>query len=224
MVRKLRRPPTAGKVSDLWFDNEMARPRKVSDDALLAAAASAIGRHGPRFTLAQVAEEAGVATATAAARFGSKHQLLRWMASVATDQLRAEIAAAAAGASDAVQAVREAAAAGLDGIDDPATTANHLAQLGADLADPELRTDVARMWAVHRRELERLLTVADLPGAPPPAEAARLLAALVHGTQVHWAVVPEGSLRERLVHEVDAVLRAWEGAPVREDPPRLLRR
>jgi AcrR family transcriptional regulator len=214
MDRKLRHTLAPGKVSDLWFDNWMARPRKISDDALLAAAATALGRHGPRFTLAHVAEAAGVATATAAERVGSKHGLLMWMATTATAGVRAGARAAAAAAPDPVAAVRAAAVVGVEGIDDPATTANHLAQLGADLADPELRAEVARMWAAHRDELERLLDAADLPAAPPPAVAARILAALVHGAQVHWAVGPEGSLRERLEQDVGAVLTAWaNGTP-----------
>lgn len=187
----------------------MARPRKISDDALLAAAATALGRFGPRFTLAQVAEIAGVATATAAARVGSKHALLRWMTTAATQSLTAAVAAAAVAAADPVAAVRAGAAVGIEGVEDPATTANHLAQFGVDLADPELRAELARMWEVHRQELEHLLVAADLPGAPRPPVAARILAALAHGTQVQWAVAPEGALRERLLADIDAVLTAW---------------
>jgi AcrR family transcriptional regulator len=187
----------------------VARPRKISDDELLAAAATALGRHGPRFTLAQMAEIAGVATATAAARVGSKHELLRWMTTAATQNLAAAVAVAAAGAADPVGAIRAGATVGVDGVEDPLTTANHLAQFGADLADPDLRAELARMWEVHRQALERLVAAADLPGAPPPPVAARILVALAHGTQVHWAVAPEGALRERLVADIDAVLAAW---------------
>jgi AcrR family transcriptional regulator len=191
----------------------MARPRKISDDELLAAAAAALGRFGPRFTLAQMAEIAGVATATAAARVGSKHELLRWMTTTATRNLTAAVAAAADRAADPVTAVRAGAAVGIEGVEDPTTTANHLAQFGADLADPELRAELARMWEVHRQELERLITAADLPGAPPPPVAARILAALAHGTQVQWAVAPDGALRERLLADIDAVLTAWARCP-----------
>jgi AcrR family transcriptional regulator len=191
----------------------MARPRKISDDELLAAAAAALGRFGPRFTLAQMAEIAGVATATAAARVGSKHELLRWMTTTATRNLTAAVAAAADRAADPVAAVRAGAAVGIEGVEDPATTANHLAQFGADLADPELRAELARMWEVHRQELQRLITAADLPGAPPPPVAARILAALAHGTQVQWAVAPDGALRERLLADIDAVLSAWARRP-----------
>jgi hypothetical protein len=67
------------------------------------------------------------------------------------------------------------------------------------------------MWDVHREELEPLLAAADLPGAPPPAAAARILTALAHGTQVQWAVAPRGSLADRLHADLDAVLRGWSG-------------
>jgi AcrR family transcriptional regulator len=197
------------KVSGLWFDNAVGRPRKVSDDQLLAAAAAALGRFGPRFTLAQVAEIAGVATATAAARVGSKHELLRWMTTAATRSLATAVAAAAARAGDPVAAVRAGATVGIEGVEDPETTANHLAQLGVDLGDPELRGELARMWEVHRQELEPLIADAGLPGAPPPPIAARILVALAHGTEVQWAVAPEGALRERLLADVDAVLTSW---------------
>jgi AcrR family transcriptional regulator len=187
----------------------VARPRKISDDELLAAAATALGRYGPRFTLAQIAEIAGVATATAAARVGSKHELLRWMTTAATQNLATAVAAVAARAPDPVAAVRAGATVGIEGVEDPATIANHLAQFGVDLGDPELRAEVARMWEVHRHGLERLIAAADLPGAPPPAVAARILVALGHGTQVQWAVAPDGSLRDRLTADIEAVLTAW---------------
>lgn len=55
----------------------MARPRSITDERLLAAAETVIGRCGPGFTLAQVAAEAGVAVGTAGQRFGSKAGLLQ---------------------------------------------------------------------------------------------------------------------------------------------------
>ncbi|MFB9317738.1 TetR/AcrR family transcriptional regulator, partial [Cryptosporangium minutisporangium] len=110
---------------------------------------------------------------------------------------------------DPTDAVRAATVSGIEGIDDPGTAMNHLAQLGSELADPELRAEIAAMWNAYRLALEDLIAKADLPGAPPPAEAARLLAALVHGTQVLWAVEPRGALRDELLAHVDTVLGTW---------------
>ncbi|WP_039739186.1 TetR family transcriptional regulator, partial [Saccharomonospora halophila] len=54
----------------------MGRPRRISAERLLEAAGAVIGRVGPGFTLAAVAEEAGVSVGSVAGRFGSRHGLL----------------------------------------------------------------------------------------------------------------------------------------------------
>src|SRR3954463_12933808 len=63
----------------------MARPREITDERLLDAAAGRISRLGPGFTLADVAAEARVAVGTVAQRFGSKHGLLVAMTKGAVD-------------------------------------------------------------------------------------------------------------------------------------------
>src|SRR5690349_10521533 len=120
----------------------VARPRKVSDDELLAAAGRAIGRHGPGFTLAQVAREAGVAVGTVVGRFGSKQGLLLAMMSAGGSTVAPRMRAAARGL-EPVAAIMAAALVITDGLDDPATTSNHLGQLGVDLAEPALRSGFA---------------------------------------------------------------------------------
>ncbi|TDD65800.1 TetR family transcriptional regulator [Jiangella aurantiaca] len=195
----------------------MGRPRKVTDEQLMAACGRAIGRHGPRFTLAQVAQEAGVATATVAERFGSKQRLLETM--LATEnaglagRMRAAGAAAARAGAGPVEVLRAAALVGTEQVADAATAANHLAQLGADLADPALRAGVAEQRDLVRGVLADLAAEAvgagGLAGAPPADVVARVLAALVHGTQVDWAMRPDGSLVDRLRADVDAVLAGW---------------
>jgi AcrR family transcriptional regulator len=58
------------------------RPRQASDAEILAAALTAILRHGPvRLTLAHVAREAGLSPAALVQRFGSKRGLLLAVAS-----------------------------------------------------------------------------------------------------------------------------------------------
>jgi AcrR family transcriptional regulator len=48
------------------------RPRTASDEEILAATHRVISSVGPRFTLADVAREIGLAPATLIQRFGSK--------------------------------------------------------------------------------------------------------------------------------------------------------
>ncbi|WP_052136326.1 TetR/AcrR family transcriptional regulator [Saccharomonospora viridis] len=191
----------------------MARPRKVSDSAVLAACERVIGKHGPNFTLAHVAAEAGVAVGTVAGRFGSKHGLLVALMDASTAVLEERMRAVAQEHDDPVAAVRAALLATVVGIDDPETAARHLGQLGVDLADPVLRERFARQRKVVREVLAELLAKASLPGAPAAESAAALLASLAQGVQLDWALEPKGALPELLSDELDPLLRAW-GNPV----------
>jgi AcrR family transcriptional regulator len=196
-------------VSDPWFNNEVGRPRKISDEDLVAACGRVIGRHGAGFTLAQVAAEAGVAVGTVSGRFGSKQGLLVAMMTTAAEGVEHRMRAAAAERADPLEAVTAAVLVTAEGVTDPATTTNHLAQLGVDLTDPELREGLRLLRERVHRVLARLLRAAALPGAPPPARAARIIAAMAHGAQLDWALRPHGSLAERLREDVRAVLTSW---------------
>jgi AcrR family transcriptional regulator len=190
----------------------MARPRSITDERMLTAAGTVISRIGPGFTLADIAAEAGIAAGTLVARFGSKHGLLVAITNSALDGLRRDFAAAVTGVDDPVAAVREALLRWYAPLDDPASAANNLAQLAADLGDPELRATMADFYAAMEAGLVPLLDVAAgrLPGAPPPPVAARILTALVDGTALHWSARPAGSLLDRLRTDLDAVLTAWK--------------
>ena len=53
------------------------RPRKVSDEAIFAAAHKVMGQLGPaQWTLADIAREAGITAGAVVQRFGSKRELL----------------------------------------------------------------------------------------------------------------------------------------------------
>jgi AcrR family transcriptional regulator len=187
----------------------VGRPRKISDDELMAACGRAIGAYGPGVTLAQVAAEAGVAVGTVSGRFGSKHGLMLAMMTAAADGVADRMRAVADRHTDPVAAVVAAALVTAEGIDDPATTTNHLAQLGVDMSDPALREGLAVLRTRVRDVLRSLLAAAGLPGAPPPGRAARIVAGLAHGSQMDWALAPNGRLKDRLRADLRAVLEGW---------------
>lgn len=186
----------------------MARPRKISDDDLLAATGRAIGRYGPGFTLAQVAGEAGVAVGTVAGRFGSKRNLLLAMMTAGSATVAPRMRAAARDL-DPPAAIVAAALVIVDGLADPSTTTNHLGQLGVDLADPALRSGFASLRAGVHEVLTDLFAAADLPGAPPPPQSARIVAALTQGVLMDWALHPRGAIADVLRADVEAVLTSW---------------
>ena len=117
----------------------MARPRKHSDEGIIAATGRVIARNGPGFTLAEVAAEAGVATGTVMHRFGSKHGLLMAMTRAIVEGMRA----AGGGHEDVVELIVDFYA----DLDEPSAAANNLAQLAVDLADPDLRALLAELHA-----------------------------------------------------------------------------
>ncbi|GAA4537922.1 TetR/AcrR family transcriptional regulator [Amycolatopsis samaneae] len=191
----------------------MARPRSISDERLLAAAATVIGRVGPGFTLAQVAAEADVAVGTPSQRFGSKTGLLQALSRHATGEVTGRMRARADAAQDAVAGLRAALAETYAGFGDAGTAANHLGQLGVDIGDPALRALLGEHYAAVKGELRLLADAAapELPRAPEPERAARTLLAVVNGALLDWSIRPEGGLVERLTEDVDAVLSAWRG-------------
>ncbi|GAA5200163.1 TetR/AcrR family transcriptional regulator [Rugosimonospora acidiphila] len=189
---------------------------------MLAAAAAVIGRAGPGFTLADVAAQAQVSAGTLVHRFGSKHGLLLAMVRTAVEDTRREMSALGAGDGDPLAALVRAIVERYAPLDDPATAANNLAQLAADLSDEALRAAMADLYAAVRHGigalLRRAVEAGALPGAPPVPVAARILAATADGTAIHWSTHPHGGLRRRLATDLDHILVGWRHAPAGAGP------
>lgn len=178
---------------------------------MLTAAAEVIGRKGPGFTVADVAERAGVSVGTVAGRFGSKSGLLQALTRLTADANVRRMREAAAAAADPADGLRAALLTWFEDMADPVEAQNHLAQLGVDLIDPELRALLAELYAVTERTVAELTRQVDLPHGPPPERAARVLTGLLYGVSMDWSVRPRGELADRLAQDVDAVLDAWKG-------------
>ena len=168
-----------------------------------------IGRHGPGFRLAQVAEEAGVAVGTVAGRFGSKQNFLLAMMTAGRESVAPRMWAAAEG-RDQLAAITAAALVVTEGLDDPATTADHLGQLGVDLADAHTAGGPRGVAGQRDEVLTDLFEAAALPGAPPPEQAARVIAAMTHGALMDWSLNPRGAIADNVRADVEAVLAGWK--------------
>ncbi|WP_424183555.1 TetR/AcrR family transcriptional regulator [Actinokineospora sp. G85] len=187
----------------------MARPKTITDEHLLDAAFTVLGQVGPGFTLAQIARGAEVSVGTVAGRFGSKLGLLAALTERTTTRVVAGMRAARAAAPDPVAAVRAAAVATFAELGDADSAANHLRNLGVDLSDPKLTELLGQHMAALEVELRAAIQAAELPAAPPPELAARVLFSLVNGASIDWSIRPAGSLADRLGADTDAVLNAW---------------
>ncbi|WIM99258.1 TetR family transcriptional regulator [Actinoplanes oblitus] len=160
----------------------MARPRTVSDDEILDAAAAAVAESGPAaVTLSQIGALAGLTAGALSQRFGSKRGLLLALARRDAAALPARIATAPGPA-----ALIETFARLAGGITGPAEFANHLQFLLLDVTDPEFR-EVTRGYATAIEEA--IGTVLRSPDAGLP----RAVHAAYNGALITWGMTGDGT-------------------------------
>jgi AcrR family transcriptional regulator len=178
----------------------MARPKTISDDAVLAAAMRVLSANTPsEFTLAKVAAASGIAPATLLQRFGDKRRLV--VAAVAQDnQLFANTLARlppGAGAAAVIAVFRILT----PDTDDAGAFADQLLWLRQDMRDPDLNA-----LAQERFRLLREAVAARLPPLPlEPMAAARLIEAQWQGALNQWGIARQG----RLLDYVTRSLADW---------------
>src|SRR5436305_14373924 len=115
----------------------MARPRRISDEAVLAGALKVMFRNGPgEFTLAAVAAEVGIAPPTLVQRFGDKRGLILRALAQDNGEFAAALAAAPQGRGRA--AVIDLLLRLTPDLQDPGMLATGLLWLGEDFRDPAL--------------------------------------------------------------------------------------
>ncbi|MFI1993108.1 TetR/AcrR family transcriptional regulator [Actinoplanes sp. NPDC020271] len=172
----------------------MARPRTVSDDAILAATANAVAASGPAgVTLAQIGAGVGLTAAALLKRFGSKDQLLLALARHSAEVVPARLAAAPTVAALVDEFVAMAAS-----VRDSAEFANHLAFLLMDLSVPEFQ-QVAREYATAvESAIAVVLRSAAASGEIDPDRIdpglARAIHAAYNGALITWGMTgaPDG--------------------------------
>ena len=179
----------------------MARTKTISDEAVLAAAATVMFAKGPSdFTLADVAKAAGIAPATLMQRFGDKHGLV--VAAISQDNLTFERFLAALPHDVGAEAVVEVFGRMFSGVEEDADHfADQLLWLRQDMRDPDLNR-----LARERFEMLRAAIAARMPPLSIPADdAAVLVEAQWQGVLNQWGIFRQG----RLADFVTERLRAW---------------
>jgi len=179
----------------------MARTKAISDEAVLAAAATVMFAKGPsEFTLAGAAKAAGLAPATLVQRFGDKHGLV--VAAIAQDNRAFAGFLAELPAEVGAEAVIDIFARMFpDVVEDVGHFADQLLWLRQDMRDPDLNRLARERFAALRAAV-----AARLPPLPiPAADAASLVEAQWQGALLQWGIFRQG----RLADFVTAQLRAW---------------
>jgi len=180
----------------------MPRRKTISDEAILDRALPLLARAGPSgFTMADLAREVGVASATLFQRFGDKQTLIARVFGRDNDRFVAWLDGLPAG--EGADVVIEIYAEATKVFGDNPSLADHLLWLREDIRDPTLNR-----LARDRFKLFRAVIVKRLPRLPISAErAADLLDAQYHGAVIQWALEPRG----RLSDFVTASLKDWFG-------------
>jgi AcrR family transcriptional regulator len=192
------------------------RPRTVSDDEILAATARAMSRVPPtRFTLAEVAQEVGLAPATLVQRFGSKRGLLLALS-----------AQSAAGMDASFDMVRQAHASPLEALLTAATEmarfsatpeelANSIAYLHIDLSDPEFHTHILESSRAMQRGYGALLDDAIEARELVQCDTERLaraVEAVAAGSLIGWAIHRKGKAEAWVRKDLETLLAPYRRA------------
>jgi AcrR family transcriptional regulator len=188
----------------------MPRKKLLPDSAVLAAAGRVFARVGPaRFTLADVADEAGLAPATLVQRFGSKRALMLAFAEHAATLARQPFDRARARVDEPLGALRAALLIASRATKSRRELTHSMAFLLEDLVDEELRAHAARHARWTEASIRELLDSAVDRGqlaALDTTRLARAIQAAWNGALIQWAIRGRGSLGAWIAAVVDTLL------------------
>jgi AcrR family transcriptional regulator len=186
------------------------RPRETSDQEILAAAARVMQRIGPaRFTLADVAKEAGVVPATLIQRFRTKRSLLLAVCGSTTIDVTSLFAAARDKHKSPLNTLIELYGECTGFASTPEELANGLAYLQIDLTDEEFRVLALRQFREIRSATEKLLGEAMAARELRPCDTsklARLMQSVFHGSMIAWGIYREGTVVAWVRADIEGLL------------------
>jgi AcrR family transcriptional regulator len=192
----------------------VARPRLISDDAILDATRQVLAELGPvKLTLAAVGTRVGLAPPTLMQRFGSKRGLLLASAARSPQMVLREVEAAEARNTSPLAALLDFAVTSVAHIKHREELGNGLGFVQLDVADPEFRAHAIAHSTAIVDSSARLLAAAQqagelTPDADVPA-LARLTLVCFNGALQVWAVTGWGSLTDFLRDQLDLLLSPY---------------
>jgi AcrR family transcriptional regulator len=192
----------------------VARPRLISDDAILDATRQVLAELGPvKLTLAAVGTRVGLAPPTLMQRFGSKRGLLLASAARSPLMVLREVEAAEARNTSPLAALRDFALTSVAHIKHREELGNGLGFVQLDVADPEFRAHALAHSAAIVDSCARLLTAAREAGELKPdvdvPALARFTLVCFNGALQVWAVNGWGSLTDFLRDQLDLLLSPY---------------
>ncbi|KRF34437.1 TetR/AcrR family transcriptional regulator [Nocardioides sp. Soil805] len=188
----------------------MARPRTVSDDDFVRAAATVAARRSDgSWSLTEVASEVGVTPAAVVKRFGSKRGLL---VAVATKWVRDLPEYAPASVDDPLGHVREWASEWLAATGEPDRTVGHLTLLLDEIVDDDTRSLLGRGRQSQAAYLRSALRDAHNRGQlleEPPEDTAERWLDVLAGAVIASAIERTEQAARRALASIDNDMNRW---------------
>lgn len=187
-------------------ETSVGRPRKVTDDQIFDALATAISDFGPNgFSMNTVAEHLDLTGPALGYRFGNKQGLLLAFAARQPTAAEEYLAGIAERIASPREAITESLVGLMAGMTTRAEVANNLALLLLDITDEELRPHAIAHAEIVRQHLRELLSRAGLSDADQNRVATELQI-LSGGTATSWAIDGTESLETTMRHWIELVL------------------
>jgi AcrR family transcriptional regulator len=192
----------------------VARPRLISDDAILDATRQVLAELGPaKLTLAAVGARVGLAPPTLMQRFGNKRGLLLASAARSPLMVLRAVEEAEARNTSPLATLRDFALSSVAHIKHREELGNGLGFVQLDVGDPEFREHALAHSAAIVDSSARLLQAAQVAGElKPEADVpalARLTLVCFNGALQVWAVNGWGSLTDFLRDQLDLLLSPY---------------
>ena len=190
------------------------RPKKASDEEVFAATSRVMQRSGPgQITLAEIAHEAGVTAGALVQRFGSKRELLLAVSERFAEGVGEMWSQMRGSAPSALAAVYMYADCMAEMGSSPGALANHLSYLQIDLTDDDFhryaRAQAMATERVLRAWVQEAMDAGDLQRNANAEQLARLVSTTVGGSIINWAFYREGTLRDWMRRDLDALLQPY---------------
>jgi AcrR family transcriptional regulator len=192
----------------------MARPRSITNEAILAAAFEILIEQGPNsVTFEQLSERVGLVPAALVRRFGNKKQLFLEIDKYALRRTNAKVQEAVAQAASSVEAIITQFSTELWFATTVARFANGQEFLLMDLRDKTLYDNYRSSFEHRHQQIIELLEKAQADGELEDIadihELTRHLEMLIHGAGHVWAMTNETSIDDYISHHVKLALKPY---------------
>lgn len=192
----------------------MARPKTVTDEALIEIAYELIMEHGPRgLTFEKLGERVGLVPAALVRRFGTKYKLLVEVDRYALARSNEKLQVVMTQAGSPIEAILAGFVAELSFASTIERFIHGQEYLLMDLGDKDLYANYHASFHERHAQVQKLLEQAQARGEISPdvntKEFAQFLQMILHGAGHVWAMDQDGPIEDYINKYVQLALKPY---------------